>query len=175
MTDTPPILEVTDLVKEFSVRGGLLQREVAKVSAVAGVSFSVSKGSTLGLVGESGCGKSTTGRVVLGLIPATSGSVRFKGEEVVGRSTRSLRPLRAEMQIVFQDPYASLNPRMTVQSIIEEPMRIHRTHKGTSGDRVLELLELCHLKPEFANRYPHEFSGGQRQRIGIARCSRARS
>jgi len=169
-TPGAPILEVTDLVKEFPIRGGLLQREVALVSAVAGVSFSVAKGKTLGIVGESGCGKSTTGRVVLGLIPATSGSVVFEGEEVVGRSTRSLRPLRKKMQIVFQDPYASLNPRMTVQSIIEEPMRIHRTLKSRSKGQVLELMERCHLKPEFANRYPHEFSGGQRQRIGIARC-----
>jgi peptide/nickel transport system ATP-binding protein/oligopeptide transport system ATP-binding protein len=164
---TTPILEVTDLVKEFPIRGGLLQREVATVNAVSGVSFSVDKGKTLGIVGESGCGKSTTGRVVLGLIPATSGSVKFEGEEVVGRSNRSMRPLRKKMQIVFQDPYASLNPRMTVQAIIEEPMRIHHTR---GKNRVLEIMEMCHLKAEFANRYPHEFSGGQRQRIGIARC-----
>ncbi|HVV36085.1 MAG TPA: dipeptide ABC transporter ATP-binding protein [Acidimicrobiales bacterium] len=169
MTDAQPVLEVTDLVKDFSIRGGLLQREVAKVSAVAGVSFSVARGETLGLVGESGCGKSTTGRVVLGLIPATSGSVKFEGQEVVGRSNRAMRPLRQKMQIVFQDPYASLNPRMTVQSIIEEPMKIHGTAKDARRTRVHELMELCHLKPEFANRYPHEFSGGQRQRIGIAR------
>ncbi len=165
-----PILEVTDLVKDFPIRGGLLQREVARVSAVAGVSLSIAAGSTLGVVGESGCGKSTLGRVVLGLIPATSGSVKFEGEEVVGRSMRSLRPLRQKMQIVFQDPYASLNPRMTVKAIVEEPMRIHGTLPRDGGDRLIELLELCHLKPEFANRYPHEFSGGQRQRIGIARC-----
>jgi peptide/nickel transport system ATP-binding protein/oligopeptide transport system ATP-binding protein len=165
-----PLLEVTDLVKNFPIRGGLLQREVATVSAVAGVSFSVAKGATLGLVGESGCGKSTTGRVVLGLIPATSGSVRFDGEEVVGLSARAMRPLRKRMQIVFQDPYASLNPRMTVQAIIEEPMRIHKLRTNERKARVHELMELCHLKPEFANRYPHEFSGGQRQRIGIARC-----
>jgi peptide/nickel transport system ATP-binding protein/oligopeptide transport system ATP-binding protein len=168
MTDATPVLAVTDLVKNFSIRGGLLQREVASVSAVAGVSFTVDKGQTLGLVGESGCGKSTTARVVLGLIPATSGSVQFEGEEVVGRSNRSLRPLRRKMQIVFQDPYASLNPRMTVQAIIEEPMRIHGLKEGRR-EKVHELMELCHLKPEFANRYPHEFSGGQRQRIGIAR------
>lgn len=165
-----PILEVTDLVKEFPIRGGLLQREIATVSAVAGVSFSVRERATLGLVGESGCGKSTTGRVLLGLIPATSGSVRFEGDELVGRSTRQLRPLRARMQIVFQDPYASLNPRMTVRSIIEEPMKIHGSYKGKTDDRVKTLMELCHLKPEHANRYPHEFSGGQRQRIGIARA-----
>ncbi|MBA2607693.1 MAG: dipeptide ABC transporter ATP-binding protein [Actinobacteria bacterium] len=171
MSDTEPILEVTDLVKNFSVRGGLLQSEVARVSAVAGVSFSVAKGATLGVVGESGCGKSTTGRMVLNLIPATSGSVKFRGQEIVGRSNRTMRPLRAKMQIVFQDPYASLNPRMTVQGIIAEPMAIHRTLRGKAADaRVRELMELCHLKPEHANRYPHEFSGGQRQRIGIARC-----
>jgi oligopeptide/dipeptide ABC transporter ATP-binding protein len=166
-----PILEVTDLVKEFSIRGGLLQTEVARVSAVSGVSFSVAKGSTLGIVGESGCGKSTTGRVVLGLLPATSGSVKFRGEEIVGRSTRSLRPLRAKIQIVFQDPYASLNPRMTVQGIVAEPMQIHGTYKGkAAAQRVKELMEVVGLKPEHANRYPHEFSGGQRQRIGIARA-----
>ncbi len=171
MSDSEPVLEVTDLVKDFSVRGGLLQREVARVSAVAGVSFSVAKGSTLGIVGESGCGKSTTGRMLLNLIPATSGSVKFRGQEIVGRSNRTMRPLRAKMQIVFQDPYASLNPRMTVQGIIAEPMAIHRTLRGKAADgRVRELMELCHLKPEHANRYPHEFSGGQRQRIGIARC-----
>jgi peptide/nickel transport system ATP-binding protein/oligopeptide transport system ATP-binding protein len=164
------ILEVRDLVKEFPIRGGLLQTEVARVSAVAGVSFGVAKGSTLGLVGESGCGKSTTGRVVLGLIPATSGSVRFRGNEIVGRSARSLRPLRQQMQIVFQDPYASLNPRMTVQAIIAEPMQIHRIYRARGGPkRVKELMEVVGLKPEHANRYPHEFSGGQRQRIGIAR------
>ncbi|MEO7555738.1 MAG: dipeptide ABC transporter ATP-binding protein [Acidimicrobiales bacterium] len=165
------ILEVSDLVKDFPIRGGLLQTEVARVSAVAGVSFGVAKGATLGIVGESGCGKSTTGRVVLGLIPATSGSVRFRGEEIVGRSARSLRPLRAQMQIVFQDPYASLNPRMTIQSIVAEPMQIHGTHKGKdAARRVKELMEVVGLKPEHANRYPHEFSGGQRQRIGIARA-----
>ncbi len=165
-----PVLEVTDLVKEFPIRGGLLQREVATVSAVAGVSFSVDKGNTLGIVGESGCGKSTTGRVLLGLIPASSGSVRFRGEEVVGKSNRAMRPLRAQMQIVFQDPYASLNPRMTVRSIIEEPMRIHGIDKTERAYRFSTLMDRCHLKPEFGNRYPHEFSGGQRQRIGIARC-----
>jgi oligopeptide/dipeptide ABC transporter ATP-binding protein len=164
------ILEVTDLVKEFPIRAGLVRRQVAAVSAVAGVSFTVGRGETLGVVGESGCGKSTTGRLVLKLIPATSGSVKFRGEEVLGRSGRDLRGLRRRMQIVFQDPYASLNPRMTIQAIISEPMRIHGTYKGKGAARVKELMELVGLKPEHANRFPHEFSGGQRQRIGVARA-----
>jgi len=165
------VLEVSDLVKEFPVRGGLLQRQFAKVSAVAGVSFTVAKGETVGIVGESGCGKSTMGRVVLKLIPATSGSVRFRGEEILNRSGRGLRALRRRMQIVFQDPYASLNPRMTVQTIVAEPMQIHGTFSRKNGaERVKHLLETVGLKPEHANRYPHEFSGGQRQRIGIARA-----
>ena len=166
----PPILEVTNLVKSFPVNAGLLRREVASVSAVAGVSFAVGRGETLGLVGESGCGKSTTGRVVMRLIPATSGSVRFQGEEILTTSGRDLRALRQRMQIVFQDPYASLNPRMTVQGIVSEPMRIHGTYRGRGPERVKELMELVGLKPEHANRYPHEFSGGQRQRIGVARA-----
>ncbi|MEY2436329.1 MAG: peptide/nickel transport system ATP-binding protein [Acidimicrobiaceae bacterium] len=166
-----PILEVTDLVKEFPVRDGLLQRQLASVKAVSGVSFSVEKGQTLGIVGESGCGKSTTGRLVMKLLPATSGSVRFRGEEILNRSGKGLRELRRHMQIVFQDPYASLNPRMTVQTIIAEPMVIHRTlDKSKRAARVRDLMELTGMKPEHANRYPHEFSGGQRQRIGIARA-----
>ncbi len=165
------VLEVTDLVKEFPVRGGLFQRQFATVSAVAGVSFTVAKGETVGVVGESGCGKSTLGRVVLKLIPATAGSVRFRGEEILGRHGRGMRALRRRMQIVFQDPYASLNPRMTVQSIVAEPMQIHGTFsRGAGAERVRDLLETVGLKPEHANRYPHEFSGGQRQRIGIARA-----
>jgi peptide/nickel transport system ATP-binding protein/oligopeptide transport system ATP-binding protein len=166
-----PILVVTDLVKEFPVRDGLLQRQLASVKAVSGVSFSVEKGQTLGIVGESGCGKSTTGRLVMKLLPATSGSVRFRGEEILNRSGKGLRELRRHMQIVFQDPYASLNPRMTVQTIIAEPMVIHRTlDKSKRAARVRDLMELTGMKPEHANRYPHEFSGGQRQRIGIARA-----
>jgi oligopeptide/dipeptide ABC transporter ATP-binding protein len=168
--DGAPILEVTDLVKEFPIRAGFLARQVASVSAVAGVSLTVGKGETLGIVGESGCGKSTLGRLVLKLLPATSGSVRFRGEEILGRKGRELRALRQRMQIVFQDPYASLNPRMTVQGIVSEPMRIHGTYKSRGADRVKELMELVGLKREHANRYPHEFSGGQRQRIGIARA-----
>jgi oligopeptide/dipeptide ABC transporter ATP-binding protein len=165
------ILEVTDLVKEFPVRAGLFQHQVATIKAVSGVSLSVEKGETLGVVGESGCGKSTTGRLILRLIPATSGSVKFRGEEVLNQSSRAIRALRQKMQIVFQDPYASLNPRMTVQSIIAEPMVIHRTRRRKAiATRVKELMELVGLKAEHASRFPHEFSGGQRQRIGIARA-----
>ena len=165
------ILEVTDLVKEFPIRAGLLQRQVASVKAVSGVSFSVGAGETLGIVGESGCGKSTTGRLILQLLPATSGSVKFRGKELIGTRGRELRELRRKIQIVFQDPYASLNPRMTVQSIVAEPMIIHRTRsRRDAGARVRELMELVGLKPEHASRYPHEFSGGQRQRIGVARA-----
>jgi len=165
------ILEVTDLVKEFPVRAGLLQHQVATVKAVSGVSLSVEKGQTLGIVGESGCGKSTTGRLILRLIPATSGSVKFRGEEVLNQSNRAIRSLRQQIQIVFQDPYASLNPRMSVQAIIAEPMVIHRTRRRKAiAQRVKELMELVGLKGEHASRFPHEFSGGQRQRIGIARA-----
>ena len=165
------VLEVTDLVKEFPVRGGFFQRQVATVSAVAGVNFSVTKGETLGVVGESGCGKSTTGRLLLKLLPATAGSVRFRGEEVLDKSGRELRRLRQHIQIVFQDPYASLNPRMTVEAIVAEPMRIHKIYDKLDGKkRVKTLLETVGLKSEHSSRYPHEFSGGQRQRIGIARA-----
>jgi len=158
------ILEVTDLVKEFPVRAGLLQHQVATVKAVSGVSLSVEKGQTLGIVGESGCGKSTTGRLILRLIEATSGSVKFRGNEVLNQSSRAIRQLRQKMQIVFQDPYASLNPRMTVQTIIAEPMVIHRTgRKKAIATRVKDLMELVGLKAEHASRFPHEFSGGQRQ------------
>ncbi len=164
------LFEVTDLVKHFPVRGGFLRRQTGEVHAVCGVSFSLARGETLGLVGESGCGKSTTARVVLRLIPATSGSVRFRGQEVLETSAKEMRRLRRQMQIVFQDPYASLNPRMTVQAIVAEPMKVHGTYRGTGRQRVRELLELVGLNPEHADRYPHEFSGGQRQRVGIARA-----
>ena len=164
------ILEVVDLVKHFPIRGGVLRRTVGAVQAVAGVSFSVRRAETFGIVGESGCGKSTTGRVILRLIPATSGSVRFRGADVLTASKRELHGMRRSMQIVFQDPYASLDPRMTVASIIAEPMRVHRIHGSDGAKRVEELMELVGLNPEHATRYPHEFSGGQRQRIGIARA-----
>jgi oligopeptide/dipeptide ABC transporter ATP-binding protein len=166
----PAILEVRDLVKDFEIRGGLLRRVRGLIHAVSGVSFNVAKGETLGLVGESGCGKSTTGRLLLRLIDATSGSVKFDGDELIGLSGSSVRRLRRKFQIVFQDPYASLNPRMTVQSIIAEPMRVHGIWRHGGPAKVKEIMELVGLNPEHVNRYPHEFSGGQRQRIGIARA-----
>jgi peptide/nickel transport system ATP-binding protein/oligopeptide transport system ATP-binding protein len=163
-------LEVTNLVKRFPIRGGLLGRAQAYVDAVSDVSFSVASGETLGLVGESGCGKSTTARSVLRLLEPTSGSVRFEGQELVGLSAAEMRPLRRQMQIVFQDPYASLNPRWQINETIGEAMVVHGVGKKETAHRVAELLALVGLNPEHGNRYPHEFSGGQRQRIGIARA-----
>jgi oligopeptide/dipeptide ABC transporter ATP-binding protein len=164
------ILEVSDLVKEFPVGGRYLRSSTTSVKAVSGVSFSVAKGRTLGLVGESGCGKTTTGRLILRLLEPTSGSVQLRGVEVFDQGRAALRALRARMQIVFQDPYASLDPRMTIGSIISEPMRVHGLHRGSELERVRELLATVGLNPEHVNRLPHEFSGGQRQRIGIARA-----
>jgi peptide/nickel transport system ATP-binding protein len=167
---TAPLLEVTDLVKEFPVRGnGIIPRNIGTVQAVSGVSFTLHPGETLGLVGESGCGKSTTGRAILQLHKPTSGSVKFEGRELTSMSNKQLRPLRKDIQIVFQDPYASLNPKWQVNDIIAEPLRIHGVEGGVQR-RVNELMELVGLNPEHRNRYPHEFSGGQRQRIGIARA-----
>jgi oligopeptide transport system ATP-binding protein len=167
-----PLLEVRDLVKHFPVRGGLFSREVDRVHAVNGVSFSLAPGETLGLVGESGCGKSTTGRCVLRLIEPTSGEVRFEGRSVTAMDRAELRAVARDMQIIFQDPYASLNPRMTVGAIIGEALVIHRLAKTPVEHeaRVVELLRTVGLNPDYARRYPHEFSGGQRQRIGIARA-----
>jgi oligopeptide transport system ATP-binding protein len=167
-----PLLEVTDLVKHFPVKRGLLiNRTVDQIRAVDGVSFTVAPGETLGLVGESGSGKSTLGRAVLQLVKPTSGSVRFGGREIAGLSRRAMRPLRREMQMVFQDPYASLNPRKRVGQIIGEPLRRQGGAKGSELRReVLGLLERVGLAPEHYDRFPHEFSGGQRQRIGIARA-----
>lgn len=165
------LLEVRNLVKEFPVRSsGVVRRVVGSVQAVSDVSFDLEAGETLGLVGESGCGKSTTGRSILQLVKATSGSVTFAGRELTSLSAREMRPLRREMQIVFQDPYASLNPRMQVSQTIAEPLRTHGLAEGRESERVAELLEMVGLNPEHGNRYPHEFSGGQRQRIGIARA-----
>jgi peptide/nickel transport system ATP-binding protein/oligopeptide transport system ATP-binding protein len=166
-----PILEVRDLVKHFPIRGGGVFRQVvAQVQAVSGVSFDLAPGETLGLVGESGCGKSTTGRAVLQLHKPTSGSVMFEGQELTTLSSRQLRPVRRNLQMVFQDPYASLNPRLPVNDTIAEPLKVHRLYGRTGKDRVAELLRLVGLNPEHGNRYPHEFSGGQRQRIGVARA-----
>ncbi len=169
--DEAHLLEVTDLVMNFPVRGGgLFRRTVGQVQAVSGVSFGVDAGETLGIVGESGCGKSTTGRAVLQLHKPTSGSVKFQGTELTELSTAQLRPYRRDLQIVFQDPYASLNPKLPVNDIVAEPLKIHKEWGRHSGpERVAELLRLVGLNPEHGNRFPHEFSGGQRQRIGIAR------
>ena len=164
------VLEASHLIKEFPVRGGVLQRTIATVKAVSDVSFSVERGETLGLVGESGCGKSTTGRLLLNLLRPTSGSVTYNGRDITRLSRRALAPVRRELQIVFQDPYASLNPRMTVEAALSEPLRIHGLWDKGGHDRIIELLKLVGLSPEHARRYPHEFSGGQRQRVGIARA-----
>jgi oligopeptide transport system ATP-binding protein len=169
---TAPLLRVTDLKKHFPVLGGLFSREVGRVYAVDGVSFTVHRGETLGLVGESGCGKSTTGRCVLRLIEPSSGQIAFDGQDVLGLSGPDLRALRRQMQLVFQDPFASLNPRMSIGAILGEALTIHKL--GASGGerehRVASLLVKVGLKAEHMRRYPHEFSGGQRQRIVIARA-----
>jgi oligopeptide transport system ATP-binding protein len=165
------LVSVTDMEVYFPVTAGLLvQRKVADVKAVDGVTFSVKKGETLGLVGESGCGKSTTGKAILQLNRPTAGSVEFEGTDLTQVKGRSLRQFRRRMQMIFQDPYASLNPRMSVGSIVSEPLTIHGLAKGQRKERVEELLQTVGLNPYFSSRYPHEFSGGQRQRIGIARA-----
>jgi oligopeptide transport system ATP-binding protein len=165
------LLVVRDLHKYFPIRAGLFSRHVADVRAVDGVDFSIRRGETLGLVGESGSGKTTIGRVILRLTPATRGEVRFEGRDVLKLGRRQLRALRKEMQIIFQDPYASLNPRMTIGAIIKEPLAIHNLARGKAAEeRVRELLHMVGLESYHANRYPHEFSGGQRQRVGIARA-----
>jgi peptide/nickel transport system ATP-binding protein/oligopeptide transport system ATP-binding protein len=168
----PPLLEVTDLVKEFPLRSGtFLRRRVGAVHAVSGVSFSIAPGETLGLVGESGCGKSTTGRSVLQLTRPTSGSVKFDGTELTDLGTAELRKVRRDMQVVFQDPFASLDPRLAIGAAIAEPLHIHGIRDKTFvQQRVGEMLQLVGLEPYHANRYPNEFSGGQRQRVGIARA-----
>jgi oligopeptide transport system ATP-binding protein len=166
-----PLLSVRGLSKHFPIHKGIFGRVAGHVRAVDGVSFDLFAGETLGLVGESGCGKTTTGRCLLRLVEPTAGEVRFAGRAVTGASSRELRSLRRDMQIVFQDPYSSLNPRLTVGSMLAEPLLIHGLARGTAArDRVAELLTLVGLSPDHARRYPHEFSGGQRQRIGIARA-----
>jgi oligopeptide/dipeptide ABC transporter ATP-binding protein len=167
-----PILEVENLTKYFPVKSsGLLRRTIGQVQAVDGVSFQVQRGSSLGLVGESGCGKSTTGRLITRLVDPTAGSMRFDGREIGNLSNRQMQPLRSEIQMIFQDPYSSLNPRHTVGAIVGTPLRVHKVVPEKQVlNRVRELLEVVGLNPEHYNRYPSEFSGGQRQRIGIARA-----
>jgi oligopeptide/dipeptide ABC transporter ATP-binding protein len=171
MNGIEPLVSVRNLRKEFPIRKGVLSRQVGAVKAVNDVSFDVARGETLGVVGESGCGKTTTGRTILRLIEPTSGEIRFEGRDVKSMGTSELRALRREMQIIFQDPVSSLNPRMTVGAIIREGLTIHKLAEGAAADaRVRQLLQEVGLRPEYSNRYPHEFSGGQRQRIGIARA-----
>ena len=168
---TQPVLEVRDLRTYFPIRRGVFSRTVGHIKAVDGVTFSVPRGKTLGLVGESGCGKTTVGRTLLRLIPATSGEVIYKGEDFFAYHGEKLRRLRRQMQIIFQDPVSSLNPRMTIGNIIGEPIQVHGIARGRERDEmVASLLQRVGLDPSYAARYPHEFSGGQRQRIGIARA-----
>jgi len=172
MSNTDALLSVRDLRKHFAVKGGILSRVVDQVHAVDGVSFDIAAGETLGLVGESGCGKSTTGRCILRLIEPSSGEILFKGADVKRMDATALRSLRRDMQIIFQDPYASLNPRLTVGAIVGEALTIHGLAKSRREheERVVQLLETVGLQPDHMRRFPHEFSGGQRQRIGIARA-----
>ena len=172
MAETKVLLRVDNLVKHFPIKQGIIiQRQICAVHAVDGISFDIYQGETLGLVGESGCGKSTTGRAILQIFRPTSGSVRFDDVDLVKLKGRELRLMRRRMQMIFQDPYASLNPRMTVGEIIGEPLIIHNVVRDSEiENRVASLLETVGLNPSFANRYPHEFSGGQRQRIGVARA-----
>ncbi|MCE2440977.1 MAG: ATP-binding cassette domain-containing protein [Candidatus Latescibacteria bacterium] len=166
-----PLLEVHGLKKYFPITRGVFSRTVGYVKAVDGVSFTMHRGETLGLVGESGCGKTTAGRSILRLIEATEGRVLFNGTDVFGMNRSELRAVRRRMQIIFQDPYSSLNPRMTVGGMLAEALRIHKLTDGSdTRERVAELLETVGLRPDYARRYPHEFSGGQRQRIGISRA-----
>jgi oligopeptide transport system ATP-binding protein len=171
MAENKVLLRVDNLVKHFPVLRGVLQRQVGAVHAVDGISFVIHKGETFGLVGESGCGKSTAGRTILQLYPPTSGHVFLDDIDLVGLPAEELRRTRRRMQMIFQDPYASLNPRLTINDIIGEPLRVHGTKSPKQiHERVAELLSIVHLSPDYGTRYPHEFSGGQRQRVGIARA-----
>jgi oligopeptide transport system ATP-binding protein len=167
-----PLISVQNLVVEFPIFGGIFQRQIAAVHAVSDVSLEIKKGETLGLVGESGCGKSTLGRALLQLIPSKSGNVFYKGKNITGMSRGAMRPYRKNLQIIFQDPFSSLNPRMNVEEIIGEPLDLHSDLKSNRDRRtkILSLMDLCGLRKESIDRYPHEFSGGQRQRIAIARA-----
>jgi len=171
MTENNTLLDVRDLKKHFPIVRGLIRRQVGAVKAVDGVTFAIRRGETFGLVGESGCGKSTTGRVILQLYRPTAGKVTFDGKELTELKGEEIRRLRPRMQMIFQDPYASLNPRLTVGQLVSEPLVIHlQMNRGQRTERVHQLLELVGLNPKFDQRYPHEFSGGQRQRIGVARA-----
>jgi peptide/nickel transport system ATP-binding protein/oligopeptide transport system ATP-binding protein len=171
MSETRALLEVTDLIKHYPVRAGVLRRKVGTVHAVDGVSFSLGVGETLGLVGESGCGKSTVARSVLRLVEPTSGAIRIDGQDITRLSKSELRPVRRSMQIVFQDPFASLNPRMTAGAIVGEPLSVHGLASGNEkNDRVAKLFQQVGLRPDQMRNFPHQFSGGQRQRICIARA-----
>ena len=167
---TRPLLQVTDLVKHFPIQKSLFRRDTAVVHAVDGISFDLAVGQTMALVGESGCGKSTVGRLVLRLLDPTSGRVRFDGEDLTTLSANQMRARRRDVQMIFQDPYSSLNPRMTVEQTLTEPLALHGLARGHHRDRAAGLLDLVGLAPQYLKRYPHEFSGGQRQRIGIARA-----
>ncbi|HET8995920.1 MAG TPA: dipeptide ABC transporter ATP-binding protein [Acetobacteraceae bacterium] len=168
---TVPVIEVDGLKKHFPIRRGLLRKTVGQVYAVDGVSFSVAEGETLGLVGESGCGKSTVARTVLRLIEPSAGSIRLDGKDITGLSKPELRPYRRQMQMIFQDPFSSLNPRMKAAAIVREPLAVHGVASGKAADdRVAELFELVGLRAEQMDNFPHQFSGGQRQRISIARA-----
>jgi len=168
---TEPLIKIENLKKSFPIRGGVLGKKVGEVKAVDDISFSIQKGETLGLVGESGCGKSTTGRMILRLLEPSSGKISFEGKDITGLSNTELRKIRGEMQMIFQDPFASLNPRHTIEKILEEPLIVHGVNDRKARKRkVRELLEIVGLNESHLKRYPHQFSGGQRQRIGIARA-----